>query len=118
MPTAPKARTWAASTSPSQANYEQQLVNVNQQALNVEVRQFKAAFARELSKLPALLRTASATLNLPGPAGHRGRPGKPGKKSTGWPPSLPHSCRLAGRAGVSGITRDSISLLDATSRLP
>jgi hypothetical protein len=47
-----------------QASYEQQLVDANQQALNAEVRQYKAAFAKELSKLPALLRTTSATLKL------------------------------------------------------
>jgi hypothetical protein len=49
-----------------QASYEQQLVNANQQALNIGVRQYKAAFARELSKLPALLRTTSAKLQFPG----------------------------------------------------
>jgi hypothetical protein len=45
-----------------QASYEQQLVTANQQALNAAVRQFKANYAKELSKLPALLRTTSATL--------------------------------------------------------
>jgi hypothetical protein len=50
-----------------QASYEQQIVSANQQELNKEVRQFKAAFARELGRLPGLLRTASAKLNLPGP---------------------------------------------------
>ena len=50
-----------------QASYEQQIVNANQQELDGEVRQYKAAFARELSKLPALLRTASSKINLPGP---------------------------------------------------
>ena len=49
-----------------QASYEQQFVDANQQALNAEVRQYKAAFATELSKLPALLRTAKAQ---PFPAG-------------------------------------------------
>jgi hypothetical protein len=43
-----------------QASYEQQLVNANQQALTAAVRQYKAAYAKELSKLPALLRTTSA----------------------------------------------------------
>jgi hypothetical protein len=57
-----------------QANYEQQFVTANQQALNAGVRQYKAAFAHALKTLPALLQAASATLNLPGPAGH-GRPG-------------------------------------------
>src|ERR1700722_546062 len=49
-----------------QASYEQQLVNANQQSLNVAVREFKANYAKELDKLPSLLRTASAKLNLPG----------------------------------------------------
>jgi hypothetical protein len=50
-----------------QASYEQQLVSANQVALNVEVRQYEAAFARELRKLPALLRTTSAKIQQPGP---------------------------------------------------
>jgi hypothetical protein len=49
-----------------QGSYEQQFVNANQQALNVAVQEYKAAFAKELSKLPALLRTVSATPDLPG----------------------------------------------------
>ncbi len=61
-----------------QASYEQQFVTANQQALNVAVRQYKAAFAKELAKLPALLRTVSATPNLPGPR-RPGQPGHPGK---------------------------------------
>jgi hypothetical protein len=59
-----------------QASYEQQLVNANQQALNTAVREYKADYAKELSKLPALLRTASATLQPPGPA-VAGRPRTP-----------------------------------------
>jgi hypothetical protein len=43
-----------------QASYEQQIVNANQQALDTAVRQYKAAYAKELGKLPALLKTASA----------------------------------------------------------
>jgi hypothetical protein len=43
-----------------QASYEQQIVNANQQALNSAVQQYKAAYARELTKLPALLKTAKA----------------------------------------------------------
>jgi hypothetical protein len=43
-----------------QASYEQQLVTANQQALNAAVQQYRAAYAKELSKLPALLRTAKA----------------------------------------------------------
>jgi hypothetical protein len=50
-----------------QASYEKQFVTANQQALNAAVREFKANYARELGKLPALLRTASATPSLPGP---------------------------------------------------
>jgi hypothetical protein len=62
-----------------QGSYEQQFVTANQQALTVAVRQYKAAYAKELSKLPALLRTTSATLELPGPSrpsgpGHAGQP--------------------------------------------
>ncbi len=66
-----------------QASYEQQFVDANQQALNAEVRQYKAAFAAELSELPALLRTTSTTPALPfirrsasGP-GHQVRPSGP-----------------------------------------
>jgi hypothetical protein len=44
-----------------QASYEQQFVTANTEALNVAVRQYKAAFAKELSKLPELLSTASGT---------------------------------------------------------
>lgn len=40
------------------ASYEQQLVNASQQALTAAVQQYRAAYARELAKLPALLRTA------------------------------------------------------------
>ena len=43
-----------------QASYEQQIVNTNQQALNSAVQQYKAAYARELKKLPSLLKTAKA----------------------------------------------------------
>ena len=57
-----------------QANYEQQFVSANQQALNAGVREYKAAFAKALKALPSLLQTTSATPNLPGPArpGHHG----------------------------------------------
>jgi hypothetical protein len=43
-----------------QASYEQQLVNANQQALTAAVQQYRAAYAKELAKLAALLRTAKA----------------------------------------------------------
>ena len=43
-----------------QASYEQQIVNANQQALSSAVQQYKAAYAKELSKLPSLLTTAKA----------------------------------------------------------
>jgi hypothetical protein len=60
-----------------QANYEQQFVSANQQALNAGVREYKAAFAKALKTMPTLLQKTSATPNLPGPPppGHHGRHG-------------------------------------------
>jgi len=55
-----------------QASYEQQLVNANQQALTAAVKQYRAAYATELAKLPALLRTAKAQ-PFPRPAAPTGR---------------------------------------------
>src|SRR5690349_23626554 len=55
-----------------QGNYEQQFVSANKQALDAGVREYKAAFAKALKTMPALLRTTSATPNLMGPA----RPGR------------------------------------------
>jgi hypothetical protein len=52
-----------------QASYEQQIVNANQQALTTAVQQFRAAYAAELKKLPALLKTASAQPFGSAPAG-------------------------------------------------
>jgi len=66
-----------------QANYEQQFVSANQQALNAAVRQYKAAFAKALKTMPALLRTASATPSLPGPP----PPGQHGKNGGTATPS-------------------------------
>jgi hypothetical protein len=43
-----------------QASYEQQLASANQQALTAAVRRYRTAYQRELSKLTALLRTATA----------------------------------------------------------
>jgi hypothetical protein len=43
-----------------QASYEQQLVNANQEALTAAVQQYRAMYAKEVSKLPALLKTARA----------------------------------------------------------
>jgi hypothetical protein len=43
-----------------QASYEQQLVTANKQALAAAVSQYRAAYTKELAKLPALLRTAKA----------------------------------------------------------
>jgi hypothetical protein len=60
-----------------QASYEQQLVSANQVALNTEVRQYKVAYARELSKLPQLLRTVSGKPQLPGRPVPGGKPPKP-----------------------------------------
>jgi hypothetical protein len=45
---------------PGLASCEQQLVSANQQALTAAVRRYRAAYQKELSKLPALLRTAKA----------------------------------------------------------
>ena len=56
--------------------------NTVQQALNAGVREYKAAFAKALKTMPALLRTTSATPNLPGPPpGHRGRHSRTAKPS-------------------------------------
>jgi hypothetical protein len=46
------------------ASYAQQLATANQQALGAAVRQYRANYAKELTKLPALLRTTSATPHL------------------------------------------------------
>jgi hypothetical protein len=70
-----------------QANYEQQFVSANQQALDAGVREYKAAFAKALKTMPALLRTASATPNLFG----RPRPGHRGGQGGTAKPSPSHS---------------------------
>jgi len=43
-----------------QASYEQQIVNANASTLAAAVQQYRAAYTRELDKLPDLLETASA----------------------------------------------------------
>jgi hypothetical protein len=53
-----------------QASFERQLVTANQQALNAAVSQYRAAYTKELSKLPALLRTAKAQPFPPPPRKH------------------------------------------------
>jgi hypothetical protein len=55
-----------------QASYEQQLVNANQQALTAAVQRYRAAYQKEVSKLPGLLRTAKA---VPFPGGRTARGG-------------------------------------------
>jgi hypothetical protein len=70
-----------------QANYKQQFVSANQQALNAGVREYKAAFANALKTLPTLLRTTSATPNLPGPS----RPGHHGGHRSAAKPTPSHS---------------------------
>ena len=62
-----------------QASYEKQLVTANQQALNAAVSQYRAAYDKELKKLPALLRTA------------RAQPFRPARRSAGSRPSPAHS---------------------------
>jgi hypothetical protein len=74
-----------------QASYEQQVIDANQQALDAAVREYKANYAKELRHLPALLRTTSATLNLPGPAGKPGKPGASGHPGQPGRPSPAHS---------------------------
>ena len=54
-----------------QASYEQQIVNANQQALTTAVQQYRAAYNKELSTLPGLLKTASAR---PFPSAGPGQP--------------------------------------------
>jgi hypothetical protein len=49
-----------------QASYERQLVTANQQALSAAVSQYRAAYAKELKELPALLHTAKAQPFRPG----------------------------------------------------
>jgi hypothetical protein len=58
-----------------QADYEQQFVTANQQALNLAVRRYKADYAKELRKLPGLLRAAANKLAFTGPG--KRRPSKP-----------------------------------------
>lgn len=43
-----------------QADYEQQVVDADQQKLNTAVQQFRAAYQKEISSLPTLLATTSA----------------------------------------------------------
>jgi hypothetical protein len=62
-----------------QASYEKQLVTANQQALNDAVSQYRTAYATELRKLPALLRTTKA------------QPFRPAKRSAGSRPAPTHS---------------------------
>jgi hypothetical protein len=66
-----------------QADYEQQFVTANQQALNVAVRHYKADYARELSKLPTLLRTTSDKITFTGPG--KRTPVGPGRPATPSP---------------------------------
>jgi hypothetical protein len=49
-----------------QASYERQLVSANRQALTAEVSQYRTAYAKELKRLPALLRTTKARPFRPG----------------------------------------------------
>jgi hypothetical protein len=60
-----------------QASYEQQLVNANQQALTSAVQRYRTAYQIELSRLPAVLRTAKA---IPVPAGRTARSQRSGRR--------------------------------------
>jgi hypothetical protein len=64
-----------------QANDQKQFVSANQQALDAGVREYKAAFAKELKALPTLLQTTSVVPNVPGPP----RPGHHSKGGTAKP---------------------------------
>ncbi len=52
-----------------QASYEQQIVNANASALAAALQQYRAAYAKEVNKLPGLLKTASAQPFHGAPAG-------------------------------------------------
>jgi hypothetical protein len=56
-----------------QASYERQLLSANQQALAAAVSAYRAAYAKELKELPALLRTEQAQPFRPGQHARRGR---------------------------------------------
>ena len=75
-----------------QASYEQQIVNANQQALTAAVQQYRAAYAKELNKLPGLLKTASA---------QPFSSAKPGQPTSPAPAHL--SQRLTGKRGSRHI---------------
>ena len=69
-----------------QADYEQQFVSANRQALDAGVREYKAAFAKAIKTMPELLQATSATPNLLGP-----RPSHHGGRSGTAKPSPSHS---------------------------
>jgi hypothetical protein len=50
-----------------QASYEQQIVDANQQQLNTTVKQYRAAYQKELASLPTLLRTTPTAPPSHGP---------------------------------------------------
>jgi len=50
-----------------QAGYEQQIVDANQQKLAASVQQYRAAYQKELAKLPALLTTTPTAPPSHGP---------------------------------------------------
>ena len=78
-PTAPSPATWPGSTSPSRPATSSSSSTPTSRRSNAAVRQYRAAYAKELSKLPALLRTAKA------------QPFRPAKRSAGSRPSPAHS---------------------------
>jgi hypothetical protein len=57
-----------------EASYEQQIVNANAAALGAAVQKYRAAYTREVSKLPSLLKTASAQPFRPVRPGQSGSP--------------------------------------------
>jgi hypothetical protein len=61
-----------------QADYEQQIVDLNQQQLASAVQQYRAAYTKELSKLSGLLSTAPTTGPFQSTGPKSASPGAPG----------------------------------------
>ena len=61
-----------------QADYEQQIVDLNQQQLASAVQQYRAAYTKELSKLSGLLSTAPTTGRFQSTGPKSASPGAPG----------------------------------------
>jgi hypothetical protein len=85
-----------------QASYEKQLVTANQQALDSAASAYRAAYAKELAKLPALLRTAKAQPFFPrAPGPSRPRTATATRDSTAPGRSSQRSARIPTASGPS-----------------